>query len=222
MPPIEPPKQAILIPNTQSMYCQFHNFCCGGVAAYRLARGPAQNLWVSLCPKCAEEMFRLAPDRLIRVCVEGAVERDRLRFVHEPLARVMAGQPVMYPGTLSPEEFAEISAASGAVMTGIAMQLARDEAAFLAAPPSIPSPLTRAAVLAYLEDNAEDPELLAELGEIFGDGEAEPDGQESEPPAPADPVAGAPASVKTAKSTAKASAPRGAAARKVARRTGRK
>lgn len=86
MPPMDPPKQAILIPNTQPIYCQFHSFCRGGVAAYLLARGPARNLWIPLCQHCAEQMARQAPDRLIRVTVEGAIERGALRFVQEPLS----------------------------------------------------------------------------------------------------------------------------------------
>lgn len=148
MPPIEPPKRATLIPNTQHIYCHFQTFCRGGLAQYLLARGPALGLRVPLCATCAEDMMRQAPDRLIRVAVEGALERGRGRMVQLGLG---APETVELDDAVDAGALAALAVAPGVVMT-----------------PVPPAPLSEGDVLAYIREHAEDPDLLDAITGIMG------------------------------------------------------
>lgn len=207
MPPVDPPQATILIPNTQPIYCQFQPFCRGGVAQYLLARGPARNLWVPLCQHCAESMARTAPDRLIRVTVDGAVERGAVRFVQEPL--LQAGQPLWGPSPV--EALLTVPVAANAYAEPIASP---------DAPPTTPPPICRADVLAHLAAYADDPELLDAIAQIFGDGDA---GEPTDNQAPAhQPAPGAPAPVEAEKPAAGKTPAAKGSARKPARKPGRR
>lgn len=145
------PAETRLVPNTQPIYCAFHLFCRGGVAAYLLARGPARNLWVPLCPSCARSTAMHLPAELR---VDGTV--DPVETLTAAGYLVVDPQAVRALGG---------AGAAEAILAGRVLH-----------PRAEMPPLTQEQVMAYLREHREDAALLEAIaGLLVADGGNEAD-----------------------------------------------
>lgn len=188
------PNATQLLPNTQPFYCNFNNFCRGGLARWLLAKGPARNLWVPLCDGCARSLLGQLPDGLLMHTLRAALEAGKMETLNRVFQEAAAKgvKPLFnWPAVMNETEFAKAGGPPGVAVIRTP-PLSEEELVALANEPgqviAVPTYDPRAVAIQYLKEHSEDDAFLALVEAILAGEELPEEGPEA-PEAPGQPPA---------------------------------